>query len=50
MSNLTTWVKRHSETLGVLIVVLMGLGAGILLGLGFITVMSIVYSLHYGAC
>lgn len=40
----------NPETKSVLLVVLLGLTAGILIGIGLITVTSIWYSLHFGAC
>ncbi len=38
------------ETKSVLLVVFLGLMAGILIGIGFIAVTSVFYSLTYGAC
>jgi len=40
----------NPETKSVLLLVFLGLLAGILIGIGFITVTSIWYSLRYGAC
>jgi len=39
-----------SQTKSVLLLVFLGLLAGIAVGMVFITVTSIFYSLHYGAC
>ncbi len=50
MKTLMTWVKHHSETISLLIVVGIGMLGGIALGGVFITITSIFYSLHFGVC
>jgi hypothetical protein len=42
MNNLTTWMKRHSETLGILFVIGAALAAGIGAGFVLIVVANIV--------
>jgi hypothetical protein len=42
MNNLTTWVKRHSETLGILLLIAAALGAGVLVGFVLIVIANLV--------
>jgi RsiW-degrading membrane proteinase PrsW (M82 family) len=39
-----------SQTKSVLLLVFLGLLAGIAVGMGFIAIASALYALHYGAC
>ena len=45
MKHLTTWVKHHSETIALLLVVCLGIFGGTLLALVFIAVASVLHVL-----
>jgi hypothetical protein len=45
MKTLTTWVKHHSETISLLLVVGLGMLGGLMLALVFIAVASVLHVL-----